>query len=142
MSGFDRRRVTRRDRDEIDGVTWIVDPLPPFSVDDDKKLCGDLSPDFFYVDPHEKNPETGHSMHAQIRQVRYLCRGCPERVKCCALALWHNDPYGMWGGTTASDRRLLLKKIGGQEALQMRDDPVAVVRPLYKHYVEQKVRRA
>lgn len=43
------------------------------------------------------------------RQVRQLCGPCPVRAKCLADALDNRTEYGVWGGKTERERRILLR---------------------------------
>jgi WhiB family transcriptional regulator, redox-sensing transcriptional regulator len=39
-----------------------------------------------------------------VKQARAICAQCGVKLQCLAWALAHND-LGVWGGTTASERR-------------------------------------
>ena len=38
-----------------------------------------------------------------------ICRGCPVSATCLDWALRSRQEFGVWGGTTEEDRRLLLR---------------------------------
>jgi hypothetical protein len=69
----------------------------------DRALCAqvDVGELFF--------PETGGS----TREAKRVCNGtterppCPVREQCLAHALTNNEQYGVWGGTSESERRRL-----------------------------------
>ena len=43
--------------------------------------------------------------HDRWPEARRLCRRCPVRDECLAHAVAHNEPVGIWGGLTPSERR-------------------------------------
>lgn len=42
--------------------------------------------------------------------AKRVCAGCPVRVECREHALLQPEPYGVWGGLTAAERRILLAR--------------------------------
>jgi WhiB family redox-sensing transcriptional regulator len=61
--------------------------------------CVDLSPSDMY-------PETNVRQAIVIHNV---CRNCPTQKECLVLGLVFEDEFGVWGGTSERDRRLLFK---------------------------------
>lgn len=55
--------------------------------------CAQADPDAWFPDVGEFAP----------RDVLVICRSCPVREACLAVALLKEE-YGIWAGTTASDR--------------------------------------
>ncbi|MDQ1436794.1 MAG: WhiB family transcriptional regulator, redox-sensing transcriptional regulator [Acidimicrobiaceae bacterium] len=49
---------------------------------------------------------TGPAEH-QIKQAKAICARCPVRDTCLAFAIETNQEYGVWGGTTEDERRVL-----------------------------------
>ncbi|MEV5509664.1 WhiB family transcriptional regulator [Streptomyces orinoci] len=43
----------------------------------------------------------------QTEQAKSVCRGCPVRERCLRWALESGQEYGVWGGTSEKERRLL-----------------------------------
>ena len=41
----------------------------------------------------------------QIARAKKVCARCAVRLECLEFALDHDQMYGIWGGTTAEDRR-------------------------------------
>lgn len=39
--------------------------------------------------------------------AKKLCAGCPIRVQCLEYAVEAEEPYGVWGGLTAKERKRL-----------------------------------
>ena len=42
--------------------------------------------------------------------AKEICSICPVRQECLAYALSTRQPYGVWGGLTAGERRRLVRK--------------------------------
>ena len=40
-----------------------------------------------------------------MEEARAICEDCPVRKECLQTALADRNHYGVWGGTTASERR-------------------------------------
>jgi len=59
--------------------------------------CRGTNNDMF-GDPHDQ------------KRARLLCVGCPVRFECLAEALDNRIEWGVWGGLTERERRLLLRQ--------------------------------
>ena len=46
---------------------------------------------------------------AEARAAVAICEVCPVREECLDHALATNERFGVWGGTTEKERRLLLR---------------------------------
>ncbi len=44
------------------------------------------------------------------REALKICRACPVREECLEYALSARERYGVWGGTTARERRRMLRR--------------------------------
>lgn len=61
--------------------------------------CRDLGSDaFFGEDPVGEREE---------RAAKAVCRQCFVVDDCLAYAITHNAPFGVWGGMTAAERRVV-----------------------------------
>lgn len=47
----------------------------------------------------------------QEERAKAVCRGCPVRWECLTYALETRQRHGVWGGLTAEERVLLIRKI-------------------------------
>lgn len=54
-------------------------------------------------------PRKGAS-HKQIEQAKAVCATCPVRAECLAWTLSLGEGGGIWGGTTANERKVLRKR--------------------------------
>ena len=57
--------------------------------------CGTVPPDLFF-------PSTGETSSAQT--AKHICSTCPVQLDCLTYALADPHLFGIWGGTTESDR--------------------------------------
>jgi WhiB family redox-sensing transcriptional regulator len=62
----------------------------------DRGRCAETDPEAFF-------PEKGES----TRRAKLVCRGCEVRAECLAYALRTEQRFGVWGGTSDRERRLL-----------------------------------
>jgi WhiB family redox-sensing transcriptional regulator len=46
---------------------------------------------------------------AETQAALTVCAGCPVRAECLDHALATNERFGVWGGTTEKERRLLAR---------------------------------
>jgi WhiB family transcriptional regulator, redox-sensing transcriptional regulator len=56
------------------------------------------------------DPEALFVPGARQRDVREICHRCPVRTECLAHALDNRVEFGVWGGMTERERRVLLKR--------------------------------
>jgi WhiB family redox-sensing transcriptional regulator len=47
---------------------------------------------------------------AREEQAKRVCAGCPVLLECREHALLLPEPYGVWGGLTAAERRVVLAR--------------------------------
>ena len=47
---------------------------------------------------------------SQQKRARQVCLGCPVRAQCLAEALDNQIEWGVWGGKTERERRLILRR--------------------------------
>jgi WhiB family redox-sensing transcriptional regulator len=76
--------VTETDRPE----TW-----------QDSALCREVDPEMFF-------PEKGE----RPTDPRRVCFACQVRAECLEYALANGERYGIWGGTTETQRRRLRRE--------------------------------
>lgn len=50
--------------------------------------------------------------------AKQVCAGCPVLTECREHALLQPEPYGVWGGLTAAERRVVLARRRRREAIQ------------------------
>ena len=67
-------------------------------------LCAETDPDLFF--PEGTNPQK------QAKEAKQVCAICPLKAPCLEEALYSNEYMGIWGGTTASERKALRKALG------------------------------
>jgi WhiB family redox-sensing transcriptional regulator len=62
----------------------------------DRALCSQTDPESFF-------PEKGGS----TRDAKRVCRSCEVRAECLEYALDHEERFGIWGGFSERERRVL-----------------------------------
>ncbi|GAA5014512.1 WhiB family transcriptional regulator [Kitasatospora paranensis] len=88
--------------------TGVVEVIPSPDGDLRGAACQGMDPDLFYAEPDpddtKADPTAGEFA---IRRAKMVCAGCPVRQMCLALAVDRSEPYGIFGGLTADERRTL-----------------------------------
>lgn len=64
----------------------------------DDALCAEIGLELFF-------PEKGESWH--MRHAKKVCADCPVRAECLQYALDNHERFGVWGGLSERQRRLL-----------------------------------
>ena len=62
-------------------------------------LCAQTDPESFF-------PEKGGS----TRDAKAVCRRCDVRGDCLEFALAHDERFGIWGGLSERERRMLKRR--------------------------------
>ena len=68
----------------------------------DEALCRGLGPDLFFF-------ERGDN-YATMKESKAICAVCPVKARCLEYAMANNIIHGIWGGTTAVERRALSQR--------------------------------
>ena len=58
-------------------------------------------PHAFYPEDYGFDPKAVHELESKAIKI---CKVCPVRKLCLDYAITAREPYGIWGGTKASDR--------------------------------------
>jgi WhiB family redox-sensing transcriptional regulator len=67
----------------------------------DRARCADIDPEVFF-------PEIGEPTDPGKR----VCTSCQVKAECLAHALEHHERFGIWGGLSEQERRLLARAAG------------------------------
>jgi WhiB family transcriptional regulator, redox-sensing transcriptional regulator len=70
----------------------------------DQATCRDLNPELFFP-----VGVTGLAVE-QIDAAKSFCHTCPSQSACLEFAITTNQEYGVWGGTTEDERRVLRRE--------------------------------
>ena len=68
--------------------------------------CRYIDPDLFF--PISGNGKNGKAVE-QVASAKAVCAVCPVKRDCLAFALRTRQMHGVWGGTTADERYLMLR---------------------------------
>ena len=77
-------------------------------------VCKDLDPNLFFP-----VGVTGPAVE-QIETAKEICSGCPVRGECLDFAITSNQEFGVWGGTTEDERRVLRRQWRARVRTQQR----------------------
>ena len=74
-----------------------------------RAACADTDPEAWFPQPGPGRRgrafgETVRAYEAEVARLAAICKGCPVEADCLQDALEH-DAAGVWGGTTAEQRR-------------------------------------
>ena len=72
--------------------------------DNDGAACEAL-PEMFF--PQGQNMEM---LMSEIRIAKSICAECPVKRECLDYALVADEPYGIWGGLTPTERSILKRR--------------------------------
>ena len=77
-------------------------PAPLMQIWDwqSQAACRDVNPDLFFSPESER----GRRKRARELVAKALCGTCPVQAECRRHAVQVGEPYGVWGGTTESER--------------------------------------
>ena len=73
----------------------------------DHARCRTLSPTEFF-------PSDG----VGVEVAKRVCAECPVKTACLEFAIATNQPYGIWGGANASERRSIRRRRQAQRRRQ------------------------
>lgn len=80
----------------------------------EQALCAGKETNLFF-------PESG--LNAAIRQSRMMkafCKACPVRIDCLHYAINTEEPFGIWGGLSAKERKVVFSTYGIMTIEQVR----------------------
>lgn len=67
-------------------------------------VCREMDPSFFFPESEQHPLRTAFTAAAKA-----MCGRCPVLISCREHGLTANEPYGIWGGLTAQERRAVLR---------------------------------
>jgi WhiB family transcriptional regulator, redox-sensing transcriptional regulator len=82
------------------GMPRLPAPLMDLWDWQSQAACRDVNPELFF------SPESERGVRKRAREMvaKSLCGTCPVQLECRQHALSVGEPYGVWGGTTESER--------------------------------------
>lgn len=78
----------------------------------DNAACRDADPDLFFP-IGTTGPALRQVQEAILQEAIRICQTCPIQVRCLAWALEQGVIDGVWGGTTAEQRRAIRTSFAG-----------------------------
>lgn len=67
--------------------------------------CRGLQTSMFFHPDYERGP----ARERRESQAKAVCRSCPVMERCRTHALQVHEPYGIWGGLSAEERKAALR---------------------------------
>ena len=67
--------------------------------------CRGMSPVFFGA--RFESPRPSRKVRIAIMTAKDICAACPVRNLCLDFALDHDEEFGIWGGLTPRERRMV-----------------------------------
>ncbi|MFE2721332.1 WhiB family transcriptional regulator [Kitasatospora sp. NPDC059327] len=89
-------------------VTVLAEYTPDGGGDLRGAACAGVDGALFFPDPEEQGPAAAAWAE---RRAKMFCAGCPVKSLCLADALERREPYGVFGGLAADERRKLLRRM-------------------------------
>lgn len=68
-------------------------------------LCAEVGIEVYYLGEEEDGTESRHYNEEHVQAIS-LCKSCSHVVECLSWGTYH-ERYGIWGGTTPGQRRLI-----------------------------------
>lgn len=78
---------------------------PAAQPDWSSALCAQTDPELFFPDG------IGGAVHHRTKAAKKMCARCPVQPSCLDWALDTDQSYGVWGGTTDHERRLMRRRV-------------------------------
>lgn len=75
--------------------------------------CKDTSIELWFAADNPGGPRRGRGLPGEVVRVtraRAVCAACPVAAQCLDYAL-EKEVYGVWGGTTEADRRVMRRRL-------------------------------
>lgn len=83
-----------------DGRWRVADLLGNAPVWQERALCAQIDPELFF-------PEKGGS----TKEAKRICSRCEVKPECLTYALNHDERFGIYGGMSERERRLLKRRV-------------------------------
>lgn len=93
---------------------WMSHDHPNWQVD---AHCRDMDQAIFYGD----EDRTGKARHHpsltvdEVAKARSVCNSCPVQMDCLEYAISNREEFGIWGGSTAGQRKKWIKAFEAQQ---------------------------
>lgn len=88
-------------KDSEEPYSWIPDA--PWMND---AKCRGMSSELFFGKEYEGRQRHRPSLTSiEVRRAKAICAICPVMQECFEFAMENDEEYGIWGGTTKSERQ-------------------------------------
>lgn len=80
-------------------------PLTTIPRWEKKAACSEADPELFF--PESYPPAVRMGMEEQAKRI---CAQCPVKDECLELSIRNEEQWGVWGGMTSEQRRMLIRR--------------------------------
>lgn len=98
MDYIDREGRTKRDKWDKPSRQKTLE-LPDFDLS--QAVCGQTDPELFF-------PDRADNSYSHL--AKQICSECPVRIECLTWALKNDEEFGIWGGFSPKERRLIKRR--------------------------------
>jgi WhiB family redox-sensing transcriptional regulator len=91
-------------------ASQYIDLLPSFLEEGAVAPCSETDPEAFFPQENYLGEKIGAGSYFNESGAKAICKQCPYKTACLAMALERNE-VGIWGGTTEAERRLMRRRI-------------------------------
>lgn len=92
---------------------WLNHTMPSWM---ERGRCKDMDQSIFYGD-EDRSGKARHHPNLTVDEVaraRRICNACPVQMQCLDHAIRNREEFGIWGGSTAGQRRNWIKQFEQQ----------------------------
>lgn len=102
---------------------WNANRLPGWM---DQGSCRDHPQEMFYGSEDRANKARHHPNLTvdEVAKARRVCNSCPVQMECLDFAIRNREEFGIWGGSTAGQRRGWIKQFEERHLLLLEDTEV------------------
>ncbi|RKT78701.1 WhiB family redox-sensing transcriptional regulator [Terracoccus luteus] len=94
----------------MSGITRLPRPMLENYEWQQRGLCRGSDVEQFFTDDPDQSRKARND---RTEAAKAVCAGCPVVQQCLDHALRVPEPYGIWGGSTASERARMLWDVAG-----------------------------
>jgi WhiB family redox-sensing transcriptional regulator len=101
-------------------------------------LCRGMDQATFYGSEDRANKARHHPNLTvdEVARARRICNACPVQMECLDFAIRTREEFGIWGGSTAGQRKRWIKQYEERQEVSLADEVHETYDEIYGGYVE------